>query len=335
VYGAPAVAVLGYAGALLHTLNHAVFKSLLFLGAGAVLRATGTRELDRLGGLGRVMPWTAMAFGVGAAAIVGLPPLNGFVSEWVVFQGLLSAGASTEPLRFAVMGAAGLALIGALALACFSKVIAVAFLGVPRARPAPAGGSGDPGPAMRVPILVLAAVCIGIGLSPAPVISSVQDIVLGSRAISSAGDLVPAAWSTAGWNLTWFGLGVMALTAAVFLLRQWRSHGRGVAIGQTWGCGSVGLTARMQYSASSYAAPLLAAFGPMAGMHRAQDATSFATHPVDAVMDLAVVPGWHRLERLSWRLRSVQGGRLRWYLASVILTVLALLVYLGNARSTP
>ncbi len=83
--------MLGFTGAVLHTLNHALFKSLLFLGAGAVVRATGTRVIDQLGGLGRRMPLTALAFGIGSVAIVGLPPLNGFVSEWVVFRGLFSA----------------------------------------------------------------------------------------------------------------------------------------------------------------------------------------------------------------------------------------------------
>jgi hydrogenase-4 component B len=94
-YGHPAVALLGFTGALLHALNHALFKSLLFLGAGAVLRATGTRVLDELGGLGRQLPWTALAFGLGAVAIVGLPPLNGFVSEWVAVQGLLLGAQQT------------------------------------------------------------------------------------------------------------------------------------------------------------------------------------------------------------------------------------------------
>lgn len=117
-YGHPAVALLGFTGALLHALNHALFKSLLFLGAGAVLRATGTRVMDELGGLGRQLPWTAAAFGVGAVAIVGLPPLNGFVSEWIAVQALLRGAQQSGPLALLVLGVAGLGLIGALALAC-------------------------------------------------------------------------------------------------------------------------------------------------------------------------------------------------------------------------
>ena len=138
-YHQPGVALLGYAGALLHSLNHALFKSLLFLGAGAVVRATGTREIDRLGGLARRMPQTALLFLIGSVAIVGLPPLNGFVSEWLIFTGLLASGLGTGDLRPASVAAAGLALTGALALACFAKVFSVMFLGASRGAVAEAG----------------------------------------------------------------------------------------------------------------------------------------------------------------------------------------------------
>ncbi len=174
-YGQPAVALLGFAGALLHTLNHALFKSLLFLGAGAVLRATGTREIDQLGGLARRLPWTALAFAVGSMAIVGLPPLNGFVSEWMVFRGLLGRRRVAGSLRFAVLGAAGLALIGALALACFTQGQRGA---VPRAaafddHPEQPGRS-DPRPAMLVPDA-------GAGRGSASPSASLPALVLGRR----------------------------------------------------------------------------------------------------------------------------------------------------------
>ena len=131
-YGHPAVAALGFAGAVLHTVNHAVFKSLLFLAAGAVYRATGTRNLESLGGLARRMPLTWIGFAIGATAIIGVPPLNGFVSEWLVFQGLFGAGSDGGALRPALLGIPALALVGALALACFAKVAGVVFLGSPR-----------------------------------------------------------------------------------------------------------------------------------------------------------------------------------------------------------
>jgi len=131
-YHHPVVAVLGFAGATLHTLNHALFKSLLFLGAGAVVQATGTRNIERLGGLAKRMPLTWAAFLAGSVAIVGLPPLNGFVSEWLTYQALLAGGMLEGPIRLQVLAVAGLALTGALALACFAKVCGIVFLGQPR-----------------------------------------------------------------------------------------------------------------------------------------------------------------------------------------------------------
>ena len=144
----PALAVLGFAGALLHVVNHAVFKGLLFLGAGAVQHATGTREIDHLGGLLKRMPWTGATFLVGAAAISGLPPLNGFVSEFLIYLGAFHGGAALSGANavaslFVILA---LALIGGLALACFAKAFGIIFLGEPRsehAAPRARGRAGD------------------------------------------------------------------------------------------------------------------------------------------------------------------------------------------------
>jgi hydrogenase-4 component B len=134
--GSGSLVVVGLAAALFHTINHALFKALLFLGAGAVQAATHTRDLNRLGGLARFMPITALAFGIGAAAISGLPPLNGFGSEWLTFQSLLSAGTTVRLDDFARMAAfasvGALALTAALAVACFVKATGMTFLALPR-----------------------------------------------------------------------------------------------------------------------------------------------------------------------------------------------------------
>ncbi|HJQ65484.1 MAG TPA: proton-conducting transporter membrane subunit, partial [Gemmatimonadales bacterium] len=163
-YQIPLVAVLGFAGAILHTLNHALFKSLLFLAAGATVHATGTRDLDRLGGLAPRMPLTWLAFLIGSVAIVGLPPLNGFVSEWVVFQALLGGVTSGAPIRLTLIAVAGLALVGGLALACFAKVAGIVFLGRPRGD-APARAH-EVAPGMLAPMFGLVAACALIGLLP-------------------------------------------------------------------------------------------------------------------------------------------------------------------------
>jgi len=148
--GSVPIALLGMAGALLHVLNHALFKGMLFLGAGAVLHATGTREMDRLGGLWRTMPWTGAAFAVGATAIAGLPPLNGFAGEFLIYLGAFSAAATAAPESaapaLAIIG--GLALVGGLAAACFAQAFGLIFLGSPRSEAA--AHAHPTAPAMRI-----------------------------------------------------------------------------------------------------------------------------------------------------------------------------------------
>ncbi|HET7535354.1 MAG TPA: proton-conducting transporter membrane subunit, partial [Candidatus Didemnitutus sp.] len=170
-HGAAAWGRLALAGGLLHVWNHGLFKALLFFGAGSVLHATGTREMSRLGGLWRAMPWTTGLFALGAAAIAGLPPLNGFVSEWLVFLGLFDAalergglaGTADGVAWAAIAAAIALGVTGALALACFVKVCGVVFLGA--ARSPAAERAQEAGPPMRGAMLVLAGACVLIGLA--------------------------------------------------------------------------------------------------------------------------------------------------------------------------
>jgi NADH:ubiquinone oxidoreductase subunit 5 (subunit L)/multisubunit Na+/H+ antiporter MnhA subunit len=326
-YQHPVVAVLGITGAVLHTLNHALFKSLLFLGAGAVVRATGTRVIDELGGVGRRMPLTAAAFLVGAVAIVGLPPLNGFVSEWVVFQALLLSSEAPTALRVASVAASGLALIGGLALACFAKVVGVVFLGRPRS--AAAAQAAEPGLASVGPMVALAAACFAIGVYPA--LAIVPAVAVG---VSVAGTALPAAELAAVGaalpRVALVALAVMVLSALLWLARGRLVAKISVATSGTWACAWTPLTSRMQYTASSYAAPLLRAFGPVAGVRAHADARGFHSHPIDLVLDGVVFPAWRRVGRLAHEARLLQAGRLRWYLLYVILTVLALLLYVGR-----
>src|SRR5439155_4458678 len=157
--------VLGLAGCLLHVWNHGFFKALLFLGAGSVVHAVGTREIDRMGGLAKRMPKTALLFLVGAVAICGLPPLNGFISELLVYLGLFRSLAGSPG---AALGAPALALVGALALACFVKAFGAVFLGDPRSRRSEQLHEA-PWP-MLLPMWVLAACCAVIGILPSIVL---------------------------------------------------------------------------------------------------------------------------------------------------------------------
>jgi formate hydrogenlyase subunit 3/multisubunit Na+/H+ antiporter MnhD subunit len=334
-YHHPVVAVLGFTGALLHTLNHALFKSLLFLGAGTVIRAAGSRMIDQMGGLGRMLPWTAVCFGIGSVAIVGLPPLNGFVSEWVVFRGLLSAGLSRDVTRLAVIGVAGLGLIGGLALACFTKVNATVFLGYRRAIPSGTRLAADPGPGMLVPMLLLAGSCVVLGLFPGLALVPASMIASGLVPASAGAGVAAVSWTADAARITLLGFGLLLLATVGLWLRRRLARGAAPTLAATWGCAAGWATARMQYTASSYAAPLLAAFGPLAGVREHRAPAAYHSSAEDPIQDRAVLPFWRLLGRTGQRLRGIQGGRLRWYLSWIILTLVALLYYLATAGGPP
>jgi hydrogenase-4 component B len=326
-YGKPGIAVLGYAGALLHTVNHALFKSLLFLGAGAVYHATGTRDMELLGGLAKRMPRTWIAFFIGATAIIGLPPLNGFVSEWLVYIGLFRSAQAAESLRLAVLGVPGLALIGALALACFAKVAGVVFLG--HARSPRADSAHEVRPALLAPMFVLAAACVVLGLAPAFGVIPAVDVAAGLlRATPNADPGVLIVVRDSAW-VSGVALLVLALVALVWLARSALLRRHGVRESETWSCGYVLGTPRMQYTASSFAAPLLSMFGRMSGVVVHRTAHALHTEPVDLVLDRSAIPAWHRVRRAALRLRPIQRGRLYAYLIYVMAAVVALLAYLA------
>src|SRR6266498_4108119 len=325
-YGHPLIAVLGFAGAALHTLNHALFKSLLFLGAGSVIHATGARDIDRFGGVARRMPTTAAAFLVGSAAIVGLPPLNGFVSEWVVFQALLRGGvggSARGAIQLAGLAAVALALIGALALACFVKVVGVLYLGTPRDLVATT--AREPASGMIRPVVGLAIACVAIGLLPIAVVPAALRV--GSLVAGVAPGAVGPEVAAAG-PATAFTLG---LTAA--LLAAWAARGA-LARRQprlevaTWACGYAAVTPRMAYTASSFAAPLLGIFQSVAGVRTARAGDAFATHPTDPVLERLIVPAWRGVRAAATGLRPIQRGGLQLYLLYVVAAVVTVLLYL-------
>jgi formate hydrogenlyase subunit 3/multisubunit Na+/H+ antiporter MnhD subunit len=333
-YEIPLLAALGFLGAALHTLNHALFKSLLFLGAGSILRAAGTRELERLGALARRMPLTWIAFLIGSAAIVGLPPLNGFVSEWIVFQALLRAGLAGMPAALAVFGAGALGLIGGLALACFAKVCGTVFLGHPRTLDA--GRALEGPPASWAPALALAFACVLIGVIPSVVLPAALAVAGAITGIPPhlAGDLMARELAGAT-RISMVAALLAGLVGVTALLRAIARRRTPTAVSETWACGYSAPSASMQYSASSFAAPLMGVFGPLAGVTVHQHARSFATHPANLVLDRVLEPAWRALRRAGDRLRPMQHGRLHVCLLYIVATLTLLLLYLatfGGAR---
>ncbi len=331
--GEPGLVLLGFAGSALHVVNHALFKSLLFLGAGSVQHATGTRDVERLGGLSRAMPWTAGLFLVGAAAISGLPPLNGFVSEWFVALGAVSALelAPLDRASFAVLVAPVLALVGALAAACFVKVQGSVFLGNPRTKDA-ARAEESPG-VMLVPMAALAGACVIVGLAPALLIAP---LARGAAAWSGMDParLAGAAGAASG-TATWVSgvaFVLVGTVAGLWLLR--RRLGAGTAA-ETWSCGYAYPTARMAYTGSSFAQILNQGFrwvllprvrftppkGPFPTGAR------FSTEPREAVLDLALLPAVRDYISATSRVRGLIAGRLHLQALLVLATLVALLAW--------
>ncbi len=325
--GHPVIQALGFAGALLHVLNHSLFKGLLFLSAGSVVHATGGREMDHMGGLGRAMPWTSGAFLIGAWAIVGLPPLNGFVSEWMIYLGAFRGFTLTRwPWTAGVVTA--LALIGALALACFAKAFGTVFLGEPRT---PGAAQAVESPlSMRVPLAVLALACAFIGLAPVLVAPALARVVVLLAPTSAQPDLADLAHLPA---LSAFAIPLLVLAA---LLWAWARPGKAPRDKPTWDCAYAQPQARMQYSSSSFAEGLVGGLrwilwsashgGAVRGTFPAGD--HFASHVPDPVLDRLLDPGLRLIAKGVALLRFLQGGHLAVYLLYVLLTLLSLLIWM-------
>jgi hydrogenase-4 component B len=334
--GLPGVAVIGFAGALLHVLNHALFKGLLFLAAGNVLHGAHTREIDHLGGLLRRMPRTGAIFLIGAAAISGLPPLNGFVSEFLIylasFKGAVSLGGVGSVPMLATI--AGLALIGGLAAACFTKAFGIVFLGQPRSENAE--HAREAGLAMVIPGFVLAAACILIGLLGASVVGSMAPLI--SEVTGLSATIVRASLSTATHSLALVSITGSALVGIATLLAVCRAialSGRSVSIGVTWDCGYAEPSRRMQYSASSFAQPLTDTFDLVLQTRRVLVAphgffpkeASLATETPDPCQEYIFRPLFRAIGRDLLRLRPLQQGQVQLYILYIAATLLLLLLW--------
>jgi hydrogenase-4 component B len=344
-YDLMSLAVLGLVAGLYHTLNHACFKGLLFLGSGAVVHATGTRNMEELGGLIGRMPRTALCFLVGAAAISGLPPLNGFVSEWLVFQALLGGPQLPRPELGLIMAfAVGmLALTSGLAAACFVKAFGITFLAIPRSEHA--AGAHEVPLTMQVGMGALAVACVALGVVPGLVLPSMGSAIAGLAGLpdglapaglsgltlampGTAGVITPAVLAAA--------LGLLPL--AVLVAFRLGPVDRRLRVGDTWGCGRIGQTPRMEYTATAFAEPLRRVF---AELYRPTEDLSIDFHPdskyfVQSIAYRSEVHPWFErllyapfvsfLRRAAFRVRWLQAGSLHLYLLYMILALVALLL---------
>jgi hydrogenase-4 component B len=325
----PEWVVLGLAGCLLHVWNHGLFKSLLFLCAGSVIHAAKTREIDRLGGLAKKMPWTSAMFMIGAVAICGLPPLNGFISELFIYLGLFRGLTENGPWASAtVLAAPALALIGALAVACFVKVFGIAFLG--EARTKEAAHAHETPFSMRGPMIVLAACCVLIGLAPF-LASPLLDSVIGTwmPEVKSL-DLHLATFVP----LKTIGIVSISLVASIAVLAILSAVCFKVTnrVG-TWDCGYARPTPKMQYTASSFAQMIVSLFGFVLRPREHRPAVNslfpapskMESHVDDAVFDRLLEPIGDRARRFVDWVRTFQRGMTQHYVLCILITVILML----------
>ncbi|MHB9022689.1 MAG: proton-conducting transporter transmembrane domain-containing protein [Armatimonadota bacterium] len=333
-WGIPLLVPLGLAAALFHTLNHAVFKCLLFLGAGAIDAQTHLRNIELIGGLIHRMPWTAGAFIVGSAAICALPPLNGFASEWLLYRGFfdLALQAPTVGMRMGGLLLMGwLALVGALAIACFVKAVGVVFLGQPRS--ARAEHAQEAGKGMVVAQVLLAALCVGLGLAVPALLGPLGHI----SALPQSVILLTQAWTIP------VGLLAVILLVTVGALAVWRSllgRKRPVRRFITWECGFGDLSPRAQYTATSFAQPISRLFGAIYrytnevsihGRHRRHFPEQVAAETVyepylETRLYAPLLSGFRRVAGIF--LMRLQAGSIHQYLIYMAL-VLGLLLWVG------
>jgi hydrogenase-4 component B len=325
---------LALAGALLHIWNHGAFKALLFFGAGAVSHATGTQEMSRLGGLWHKMPWTAGIFALGSVAVSGLPPLNGFVSEWMIYLGLFDVSLSKSPSAWAaILAAIILATAGALSLASFVKAGTLIFLGAPRTKSAVY--ARECGIWMRGPMLVLAVVCLGLGLAPIWFWPAIARAV-GTWNPAWTTSVPPAPLRTLG--LVHFGLAVLLVAAGILLWRKVRANGLRRSL--TWDCGYVAPTAKMQYTSGSFGGlaagwftwimkPVLKLRRPRG--HFPVESIRLERTP-ETVLERVFTPLGGIVMQLSMAARRLQHGRLQFYILYVVagLVALGVLVLMGG-----
>lgn len=346
--GSISFSVFSLAAGLYHLVNHCIFKGLLFLCGGSVYRATGTRDMEKLGGLIRAMPQTAFFFLIGAMAISAIPPLNGFISEWLILQSffLSALNASHAALKvFLGCGASVLAFVSAIAAACFVKAFGITFLARPRSNYAL--NAKEAPPTMRAGMLVLAALCVVFGLFSAPILNILSDI--GSYALGTETGTIrftlnnfiirPPA-SKEVYASGYFLALILALTftAAVVFYFAWGR--RKETLYKVWDCGYYNLTARNEYSAVAFSKPFRIAFNFfLLPYRRTQKIRDSFYHVKAFIYETRITPVFTRYVykpalNLTFRsanfMRHIQAGKINFYIGYIFMAVIMLVIFAGK-----
>lgn len=334
-YSNPLASLLGYSGAILHVLNHSIFKELLFLAAGNIYLKTRTKDIEVLGGLIKVMPATAVLFLIGSAAICAFPPLNGFISELLIYLGLFrTLEINHLPVMLVVFFAiSGLALVGTMAILCFSKVFGVVFLGMPRSEKS-ANVTSDCGLSMTIPMGILAVLALLIGVYPQFVFFDIKHIVYCVFPM----DLVNLMQvSMVPLNImqivACFAILFIAFVTVIVLLKYYLTKGKKV-MHITWGCGYNRVNTRMQYTASSYAGPFLSMLKPLFkkifDIEKPKNLFPSSAHfhlEIEDIEEAYIINPLLRLdEKFLTKFESLQSGNIQSYLKYGLVFLLAVII---------
>jgi hydrogenase-4 component B len=337
----PVLVVFGLGGALLHVLNHALFKGLLFLSAGAVLHDAGTGDMERLGGLAQRTPVNALAFLIGSVAICALPPLNGFVSEFAIYTGILQ-GVVTLPSSYAAVlasCAAALALMGGLALVVFTKTFSAVFLGAQRDRSVCVHTTPA---SMNAGMLFLALGCVAVAVAPGALVPAISAALTPFAAFTSGkAETVGESLGLVARFLPPLGVLIVVAIGLLTIRRRMTLGGAVGGAGGTWGCGYAFPETTMQYTGSSYAWKMIRSFRhvirpkrqapAIVGCFPSQD--RLVTTTTDLAHEGFYKPVFTGLARMFERLWPLQHGRIQLYLLYIVATVLV--VFLVEGLSAP
>ena len=338
LYNLSAIALIA---GLYHTLNHALFKGLLFLGAGSVMHATHTKNMEDMGGLIKKMPYTGLFFLIGSVSICALPPFNGFMSEWLTYQSLILGfkSPSITSKIISPLGGAALALTGALAAACFVKAFGISFLGMPRSRHAESAKESSV--SMITGMAVLAVLCLVFGIFPGIVLMLLSPAVFnitGSHGVSTENVFIHVSeiFSTTSPAAILITMLVMSAATGIFIFTA--GGKRKITYGDSWDCGMTSLTARMQYSATAFTKPIRLIFKRIYLPTR-ELKVSYLIKPffVKSIRYSAEItpffekylyqPVIDSIHKAAGRIRLLQSGSLHLYLGYILITLIVLLIF--------
>ncbi len=331
----PAVEVLGFGGALLHTLNHAIFKSLLFIGSGVVYQNLGTRNIELMGGLVHRTKYIALLFLIGSVAISGVPPFNGFISEFIIYSGFFKTANELQnyyPILM-LMFVVGLAFVGGLAVACFTKVNSIMFLGSERKEVKHFHTSIYD----SISLGIFALLCVVIGFYPQPFVGIVNKVIANDFVLSHPSSvLVNIDWLYFTFIFSFISLAIFFL----YLLKVKHERKFGMRTSPAWGCGYENLNPRMQYTASSFADELNEIPKAILVYHKKVEVSNktfplpskFESHSNDFVDGKIVLPSFRFLRFLVTKIRFLSQTDIRYYIGFIliIITIYSLIAFLWS-----